>query len=256
MLQNPMTSISTSSGSTFSHQDDEKLDLESVSALANTINQHINALLANDKAWMSLKLKCTSKLNIQKQPTFEFSEYSIVSNLYWGIEDIDAALQAKGQEERASRLQNSEKMLQVPASLHEQGVTSGIPNGYLICCSYFYLSVVRKLQSDDWQAALHFLQALLVSPRLVHEEFAPEVCQSILHFYIRQKRQERPGRRLSKSASVMDIDEDQAIEIIGWMAKEYKAWLLYYQIMSNGEHGSKHSANGDIDIADDDKHIM
>lgn len=171
--------------------------------------------------------------------------------LYWGIEAVDAATHAQGHEERTSRLQNSEKMLQVPASLHEQGLTSGIPNEYLICCSYFYLSVVRKLQRDDWQAALHFLQALLVSPRLVHDEFAPELCQSIMHLYIRHKRQERPASRLSKSATVTDLDEDQANEIMGWMAKEYKAWLLYYQIMSNGEHDPKRLASIDNALPDD-----
>ncbi|XP_027115995.1 putative E3 ubiquitin-protein ligase LIN-1 isoform X1 [Coffea arabica] len=252
-----MASISGSAASSFSKDNTMRLDIESVSALATTINQHINALLANNKAWMSLKFKCTSKLKIRKQPTFEFSEYSIVSNLYWGIEAIDAATQAKGEEERTSRLQNSEKMLQVPASLHEQGFTSGIPNEYLICCSYFYLSVVRKLQRDDWQAALHFLQALLVSPRLVRDEFAPELCQSIMHMYIRHKRQERPGSRLSKSATVIDLDEDQANEIMGWMAKEYKAWLLYYQIMSNGEHDTKHLASIGNAVPDDkSKYIM
>ncbi|CAI9118834.1 OLC1v1020461C1 [Oldenlandia corymbosa var. corymbosa] len=229
MASSKSVSSSCSSVPKSLYQENEKLDYDYVSSLVTTINQHIDALLANAKAWMSLKLKCISKLNVEKQQScFEFSEYSIVSNLYWGIESIDNATQAKiPEEERALKLLNSEKMLQVPASLHEQGLTSGIPNEYLVCCSYFYLSVVRNLQRDDWQVALHFLQALVVSPRLVQEDFAPELCKIMLHSYVRRKR--------------MDLDhrnEDTEV-VMGAMAREYKAWLLYYQIMSDGERNSK-----------------
>lgn len=175
MSHNSMATLSSSTPPVFSY-DDDKLDLESVRKVVVVINQHITALLADTKSWKSLKLKCSSKLDVcSNRGYLEFSEQSILSNLYWGIESIEAALQAKWSQERTSRLQNSEIMLQVPASLDEHGETAGIPNSYLTGYSYFYLSVVRKLQGDEWQVAMHFLQALAVSPRLLHTEIATEL---------------------------------------------------------------------------------
>lgn len=260
MIHNSMASISaaatassSSSSSSSPFLDNEKLDFESVRALATTINQHLHSLLGNSKAWKSLKLKCTSKLKIHRQTAVEFSEHSVVSNLYWGIEAVDGAIRAKCSEERTSRLQNAEKMLQVPASLNEQGTTADIPNEYMVCCSYFYLAIVRKLQKDEWQVAFHFLQALLVSPRLVQTEFSPELCQIILNLYIAHKRKEEiSGKRkkLLQSASFLNLDEHEINQAMGWMAREYKAWMIYYQIMSDGEVSQKCSAGRGIAIPD------
>lgn len=249
MFHNSMASISVASPPS-PFLDNVKLDFESVRALATTINQQLHALLANSEAWKSLKSKCTSKVKIHRQGAVEFSDYSVVSNLYWGIEAVDAAIRAKCPEERTSRLQNAEKMLQVPASLNEQGITADIPNDYMVCCSYFYLAIVRKLQKDEWQVAFHFLQALLVSPRLVQAEFSPELCQRILHLYIGHKNQELSGRRLLQSASFSSLDEHELNEAMGWMAREYKAWMIYYQIMSDGEVSQKCSAGRGIAIPD------
>lgn len=244
-----MASMSAASSSS-PFLDNEKLDFESVRALATSINQHLHALLANSKAWKSLKSKCTSMVKIHGQTAVEFSEHSVVSNLYWGIEAVDAAIRAKCPEERTSRLQNAEKMLQVPASISEQGTTADIPNDYMVCCSYFYLAIVRKLQKDEWQVAFHFLQALLVSPRLVQAEFSPELCQNILHLYIEHKRQEFSGRRLLQSAPFSSLDEHEVNQAMGWMAREYKAWMIYYQIMSDGEVSQKCSTGRGIAIPD------
>lgn len=259
MIHNSMASISaaatasSSSSSSSPFLDNEKLDFESVRALATTINQHLHSLLGNSTAWKSLKLKCTSMLKIHRQTAVEFSEHSVVSNLYWGIEAVDGAIRAKCSEERTSRLQNAEKMLQVPASLNEQGTTADIPNDYMVCCSYFYLAIVRKLQKDEWQVAFHFLQALLVSPRLVQTEFSPELCQIILNLYIAHKRKEEiSGKRkkLLQSASFLNLDEHEINQAMGWMAREYKAWMIYYQIMSDGEVSQKCSAGRGIAIPD------
>ncbi|XP_060197763.1 putative E3 ubiquitin-protein ligase LIN-1 [Lycium barbarum] len=233
---NSMASVSSSSATTpspvFSYEDD-KLDLESVRAVVAVINQHITALLADTKSWKCLKLKCSSKFDVcSNRGYLEFSEQSILSNLYWGIESIEAALQAaKWSEERTSRLQNSENMLQVPASLDEHGETAGIPNSYLIGYSYFYLSVVRKLQGDEWQVAMHFLQALVVSPRLLHTEIATDLCRrlSVLCFD-------------HKPHSEEFTSENEVYAVMVKMARRYKAWLMYYQIMSSGDEASSISS--------------
>ncbi|KAE9598671.1 putative transcription factor WD40-like family [Lupinus albus] len=201
-----------------------------------SINRYIVDTLENEKTRSTLKLRCTSKLRIQKQDFFEFSEQSVLSNLYWGIDSIEAAIQAQEPEEKSFRLMNSEQMLQVPAMLDEEEVTATVSNRYLVCCSYFYLSVVRNLQGDEWQAALHFLQAVLVSPILVRTEFASQLCDSLF----------RNGSRSLEHVSAI-TSEDDIIESVREMARRYKECLLYYKVMLYGEtpwpRGSKQSAN-------------
>ncbi|KAK7289927.1 hypothetical protein RIF29_03967 [Crotalaria pallida] len=211
----------------------EMLDLKHIWVLIS-INRYIVDTLGNEKTRNALKLRCTSKLRIQKQEFFEFSEQSVLSNLYWGIDSIEAAIQAQQPEEKSFRLMNSEQMLQVPAMLDEEEVTATIPNRYLVCCSYFYLSVVRNLQGDEWQAALHFLQAVLVSPKLVWTEFASELCESLFHQSNILRKQENKGSRGLEYVSPI-TSEDESSEAIREMAKRYKECLVYYQVMLYGE---------------------
>ncbi|CAN4106227.1 unnamed protein product [Withania somnifera] len=231
MSHNSMASVSsfsvTSSPPVFSY-DDDKLDLESVRSVVAAINQHITALLLDAKSWKCLKLKCSSKLDVCNRGYLEFSEQSILSNLYWGIESIEAALEAKWTQERPSRLQNSENMLQVPASLDEHGETAGIPNSYLTGYSYFYLSIVRKLQGDEWQVAMHFLQALVVSPRLLYTEIATDLCRQLSVLCYEQDAH-------SKELPSNYENDNEVYAMMVKMARRYKAWLMYYQIMSSGE---------------------
>ncbi|PIN01289.1 hypothetical protein CDL12_26197 [Handroanthus impetiginosus] len=216
--------------------DNKKLDFDSVRALVTILNQQMNQILENRAAQKALKHKCTSKLKIQSQEFFEFSEHSIFSNLYWGIESIEAALAEA--ESRGNKLEDSEKKLQVPASLDENGVTLGIPNSYLICCSYFYLSIVEFLRKNEWQMAAHFLQAILISPRVVYTEFVPGIFQSLIPLFIKHK----VGKLLRRNS---DFDDDMVYEVMKWMARRYKPWLMYYQIMRNEGDG--------ICLADDQK---
>ncbi|XP_059632741.1 putative E3 ubiquitin-protein ligase LIN-1 isoform X2 [Cornus florida] len=250
MSRDPVASISSSS--LVSIHDHERVEPETIRVLVNSINQHINEFLADTKTRKSLKQKCTSKLKIQKQEFFEFSEQSVLSNLYWGIESVEAAIKTKSPEEKTSRLKNSEKLLQVPALLDEHGVTVGISNRYLVCCSYFYLSVVWKLQRDECQVALHFLQALSVSPRLVQTEFVPKLCESLFPSCIMSERQEAAARSSLESASLMDFHEDEIGEEMRQMASRYKAWMTYYQVMSYGETPQKYCRRRGIASADDD----
>ncbi|CAL1397240.1 unnamed protein product [Linum trigynum] len=200
-----------------SSHDEETPDIESTKSVVSSITDHIHQLISSPSSWNSLKSASTSRLsNIVQQNQenhFELSEHSVISNLYWGIEAIDSAMQAQEVEEgRTSGLKKAESMLQVPALLEEDGVTAGIHNQYLICCSYFFLSVVKKLQNDEWQVALHFFQAVMVSPRLVRVEFAPRVCEDLFH----------------ESCN----DED-----VRRMARRYKHRLMYYQVMLYGDVG-------------------
>lgn len=234
-----------------SSHDHEIPDLESTRALVLSVNEYIFEFLANIESWNSLKAQCTSKLNIQKQEFFEFSEHSILSNLYWGIESIEAAIQTKWAEEKTTQLRSSEKMLQVPALLDEQGVTAGIQNRYLVCCSYFYLSVVMKLQNDEWQVALYFLQAMLVSPRLVRTEFALEFWGTIFPTCRMSEMEVMSGNKKLSDQSAMDSNEDNIDETIRQMARRYKHWLMYYRVMLYGETPQWHCRSRDTSSPDD-----
>lgn len=183
----------------------QKLDIQSVHKLISIINQNMHNILEDHQA---LKQRCFSKLKIQSQEFFEFSEHSVLSNLYWGINNILNF---------DDKIDECERMLQIPASLDENGVTLGISNSYILCSAYFYLSILEFLRNNEWQSAMHFLQALSVSPKLVYTEFAPGICQSLYPLFSRQ------GDGESEP-----LDDD----VMRWIARRYKPWLMYYQIMS------------------------
>ncbi|XWS39021.1 hypothetical protein CRYUN_Cryun18bG0014400 [Craigia yunnanensis] len=243
----PISSPSSSSflASSYSYEHDRS-DLESIRVVVNSINRYICELITDNETRNSLRLKCTSKLNFQKQEFFEFSEHAILSNLYWGIDSIESAFQAKFPEERTSRLKKSEKMLQVPALLDEQGTTAGIPNEYLVSCSYFYLSMVKNLQNDQLQAVLHFLQALLVSPSLVRTELASELCENLFFSCTTCETQEIGGMRRLQSVSRKNSAGDNLSELTRQMARRYKQWLMFYRVMLYGETTQRQCGCSDI----------
>ncbi|XP_072996839.1 putative E3 ubiquitin-protein ligase LIN-1 isoform X2 [Typha latifolia] len=196
---------------------DQRLGLDAIRALVSIVNHHIHRLLADPVARRSLHLKCRADLAASNHGFFEFSEQSVLSNLYWGVESIEAAIESDSEEDRTSRLVNSEKMLQMPAMLEEDGSTAGIANRYIVCCSYFYLALVRKLRGDQWQMTMHFLQSASIFPRLVRGELAPELMERLF-------------------GSPRSRGNEEAME--GEAKKKglrYKAWLMYYQVVSYGE---------------------
>lgn len=217
----------------------DKLDLKSVRAFVTLINQHMHALLTDNEARKAFNSKCTS--NLAPIPhghgggsSTSFEDHSVLSNLYWGIHTIEAANKAKSPQEKMSRLHDSEKMLQIPAAVDEHGVTAGIPNHQLLACSYFYLSLLWKLQEDEWQVAMHFLQALTVSPALIHAEFAPQLCKTLCLSYTTSQ---QPSITLN-SFSLLDNNKDFH-DAMANMAKRYKSWLMYYQIIDFRETPQK-----------------
>lgn len=146
----------------------------------------------------------------------------MISNLYWGIEGIESGMRAKDRpEERESQLHESERMLQVPALLEELGTTAGVPNGFLVCVSYLYLAVVKWLQRDDWQVAMHFLQALLIEPGLVRGVLTPELCENLFPY------------KSWESVSVWECAEDLAVEeeAMRKLARRYRDQLMYCRVM-------------------------
>ncbi|CAA0817506.1 Transducin/WD40 repeat-like superfamily protein [Striga hermonthica] len=218
--------------------DNQKLDFDTIKSLVTVINRYTHAILENTEAREALKVKCTSKLKIQPQEFFEFSEHSVLSNLYWGIENAESAYLARNADEKMIKLDSSEKMLQIPASLDENGVTMGISNGYLVCCSYFYLSVVEFVRRNEWQVAMHFLQAVLICPRSVRTVFAPGIYRKLLPIFVRHKFEKELlcGSRPKNIGTLnSDFDDDDEDDVMRWMAKTYKPWFVYYQIVSSGE---------------------
>ncbi|KFK38151.1 hypothetical protein AALP_AA3G075800 [Arabis alpina] len=196
--------------------------LDSIRTIVVSINDYILSVISNPEEWILLKQKCITILSIEEENTlFEFSsEHSALSSLYWGIESIEASsIQPEYSEEKMSRLRNSERMLQMPALLDEQGTTtSGVPNTILVAFSYFYLSIVSYLQGDSLQTTLHFLQSVLVSPDIVRTDIAPELCESIFF-----------------TCGGVYKSDDEIREI----ARKYKYRATYYQVMSYGDSNEK-----------------
>ncbi|XP_068660452.1 putative E3 ubiquitin-protein ligase LIN-1 isoform X2 [Aristolochia californica] len=219
-----MASILSSSSSSSSSR--ERVDLSSIRALVLQIDQHFNVFLSDYEARKLVQLNCSSKLKRDKQEFFEFSEQSVLSNLYWGIENFESAVQAKCEAVKAAQLMKTEQMLQIPALLDEHGNTSGIANKYLMCYSYFYLSLIRKLRGDGWQMTLHFLQALFVSPKLVRKKIAPELWELL---FLTGVTGEIGDLCLTK------FQEEAIDDATRLFARRYKDWMMYYRVILYGE---------------------
>lgn len=100
---------------------------------------------------------------------------------------------------------------------------------------YFYLCVVEGIRKNEWQVAMHFLQALLVSPRLVYTEFSPGICQDLFPLFIKQKILNPFGSRRVSPVTFRELDDEMIDEMIRWISRIYKPWLMYYHIMSRGD---------------------
>ncbi|PKA57685.1 Putative E3 ubiquitin-protein ligase LIN-1 [Apostasia shenzhenica] len=198
----------------YPHSAVEDLSLNSIAAVIAAVDRHFHQFLSSPATRRSLQLRCAAKIANPTCEFFEFSDQSVLSNLYWGIEAVESAINAESPSERNARLADSEKMLQIPAMLDEDATTAGIDNRYIICCSYFHLALIRKLRGDDWQMAMHFLQAVLVLPSCVRSELAPELWANLFG-----------------SPAIAGGGEEAARR---W-ARRYKDMLMYYQVVSYSE---------------------
>ncbi|XP_020570804.1 putative E3 ubiquitin-protein ligase LIN-1 isoform X2 [Phalaenopsis equestris] len=179
---------------------------ESVTTIISTVGHNFRVLLSSPAIRRTLQLHCTSKLTIPNSRFFEFFDHSILSSLYWGIETIEIAINTDSAKEQNTLLANSEKMLQVPAMLDEDATTAG---KYIVCCSYFHLALIRMLWSDEWQMAMHFLQAVLVLPSCVETELAPELYASLFN----------------------SLATNGGEEAARQQARRYKDSLMFYQVV-------------------------
>ncbi|KAG0495417.1 hypothetical protein HPP92_000108 [Vanilla planifolia] len=196
----------------------EELSYTTISAVVAVVDNHFCHLLSSPAPRRSILLRCTSKLTIPSIGLFQFDDHSVLSNLYWGIETIESAINVGSTGDRNARLANAERMLQVPAMLDEGAATAGIENRYIVCCSYFHLSLIRKLLGDEWQMAMHLFQAVLVSPSIVRADLAPELCENLFG--------------IPEFIGASEEAERQR-------ARRYKDLLMYYQVMSYGESRNK-----------------
>ncbi|XP_071727760.1 putative E3 ubiquitin-protein ligase LIN-1 [Rutidosis leptorrhynchoides] len=211
-----MASISSSSPSSSSTRP-ESIHPDLLRLLVTSINRHINSIISDPKARKHLQTKCTSSLKIHKHSSLDISEQSILSNLRSGINNVEASINTKC----SKLIKTSETLLQAPASLNENEVTAGLSNSYIICWSYFYLCMLKKVQGDELQVALHFLQALVVSPGLVRTELAPELYRTMVDSFV------VPLRR--------EFENGLEFDSVKWGATNYKAWLMYHQVISYGQ---------------------
>lgn len=212
-----MASSSSSSSSSLHTHRHESINPNLLRLLVTLINNHVSSLLSNSKSRKLILAKLTSYLdNTRNEDSFDFSEQSVVSNLYWGIHNAEDGIEMKC----GKSVHTSEKMLQAPASLSENGTTAGISNSYLICCAYFYLCLIRKVQGDEIQVAVHFLQAMVVAPEVVRAELAPEIYRKVV---------EKCIVPLRCGAGMRD-----GFDVVKWGAMSYKAWLMYHQVISYG----------------------
>nr|XP_043629685.1 putative E3 ubiquitin-protein ligase LIN isoform X2 [Erigeron canadensis] len=217
------SSFSSSSSSSHHLHCHESIHPELLRRLVTLINNHIDSIISNPRTRKILQTKCSSKLKLYKHDSYD--EQSVVSNLYFGMQNVEAAIQSKCC--MMEQVQTAQKMLQAPASLNENGITDGISNAYLVCCAYFYLCMLWKVQEVELQVALHFLQALVVLPGLVKTELAPELYRTVVESCIAPLRPE----------SENNINNNYGLEFesVKWGATSYKAWLMYHQVISYGQ---------------------
>lgn len=191
----------------------EKPHINSILSLISLVKHHVRCFLADPASRNSLHLQCTTNLtttNADGDSSFEFSDHSVLSNLYWAIQGVERALGCESPDEKAAHIAKTEKMLQVPAVLEEDGATLGVANRYVICCAYFYLCLVQELKGDDWQMTMHFLQSVLVSPGAVKTRLAARLWASLF------------GPLMTDEAARQQ-------------ARRFKDWMMYYQVVSYGE---------------------
>lgn len=203
------------------HFTQTRLDLDSIRSLISQVNHHLSDLLSDPNSRNSLQHKSCAILSNSTSQSTEFTDQSVISSLYYGIKSTEAANQCGSIEEKNSQLVDAEKMLQVPALQEEDGTSTGIENRLLVSLAYFFLALVKKLQADQWQMTLHFLQSVSVHPELVRTKLAPRLWECVFGACA-------PGAGRKVGEEIDDMARCQA--------RRYKSWLMYYQVVSSGDN--------------------
>ncbi|XP_011621981.1 putative E3 ubiquitin-protein ligase LIN-1 isoform X1 [Amborella trichopoda] len=208
-------------------------NFHSVQVLVSIVSTYIAQFLNDFEKIHSLQVNFFSGIASSKKPVFfEFSDQAILANLYWGVQALEKALPSKNNGVRISKLRNAEKLLQVPALIDEHGTTNGVSNRYIVAYAYFYLSMVWKLQRDEWQMTHHLLHAFLVNPGLVRKEILPELWEKLFFPHINDTRN---GEVLDERERVSpELDDDLIDEKTRWVARRYKDLLMYHCVVAYG----------------------
>ncbi|TVU19025.1 hypothetical protein EJB05_35150, partial [Eragrostis curvula] len=207
----------------------------SILSLISFLDHHLRALLADPAALLAARHRCIALLEPpcpRRRHCCPLSSSSDDHKEHDDDEDGDdvlAALQgavdallpgASGVSASCCCLDAVEEALQGPALLPEHGETGGLDNRRVAACAYFYLALVRCAQGDAWQGAMHFLQAVAVSPDAAAGGLAPRALWEGLF---------DDGVLARAGASGGAGEEDAARRA----ARRYKNWLMYYKVMAD-----------------------
>ncbi|CAK9232698.1 unnamed protein product [Sphagnum troendelagicum] len=224
--------MSSSPSSSSSSATTTQPDTAAVRTVMGVMGSWAMSILLNNELRQDIKSKCLERLQL-KTPgfNFQYAEQAVIANLDWGIEGLESAVKTTNQEARAARLEDSEKMLQVPALLDPKSSTTGIPNTYLSAWAHLYLALVWKLRNNDFYVATHLLEMLLIDPTYARLDFAPDLWEQLFHPHLAN------------------------IEI--WFQQEYENILkvacmtkvpnpLKRGVHSNNHHHQKNNSDGDL----------
>ncbi|KAK1317170.1 putative E3 ubiquitin-protein ligase LIN-1 [Acorus calamus] len=195
--------------------------MDSMRLLVASVDRHIHAFLSDPVARRSLQSRCTSELTMTQNHHgfFEFSELSVLSNLYWGIENVESAVRSDCPSERASRLESAERMLQIPALLGEEGRTTGIENRFLVS------SAEGRAADDNALLAGDDRVATTCEGGVCAGDLGEGVCWGDFGW----------GGGLLGMVSGEEFDEEAVDGATRRLARRYKDWLMYYRVVSYGE---------------------
>uniref|UniRef100_A0A0E0DQI3 Uncharacterized protein n=1 Tax=Oryza meridionalis TaxID=40149 RepID=A0A0E0DQI3_9ORYZ len=190
----------------------------SICSLIAFLHHHIRALLADRDALLAARARCLALLDPPDGGggAAHGGGGDVLAALRHAADALTGAGAGAGVD--AGGLDGAEAALQGPALLPEEGETGGLDNRRVAACAYFYLALVRAAQGDAWQMAMHFLQAVVVSPVAVAGAggLAPRALWDGLF----------DGAVLARAGGASEDDAARRA------ARRYKDWLIYYKVVA------------------------
>ncbi|KAG8067889.1 hypothetical protein GUJ93_ZPchr0005g14510 [Zizania palustris] len=193
-----------------------------IRSLISFLHHHLRALLAEPEAMLGARGRCLALLEMPDgRDGGGDDDDGVLAALRHSADALACAVVD------ADGLDDVEAALQAPALLPEDGETAGLDNRRVAACAYFYLALVRAAQGDPWQMAMHFLQAVAVSPTAVAAGgLAPRDLWDGLF-------DEAVLARAGAGAGAGASEEDAARRA----ARRYKDWLMYYKVVAGAPAG-------------------
>ncbi|XP_062179988.1 putative E3 ubiquitin-protein ligase LIN-1 isoform X2 [Phragmites australis] len=202
----------------------------SIDSLISFLHHHLRALLADPAALHAARRRSLALLappprhRRYAHSSDEQDDAAVLAALHGAIDAF--LLPASVDGDAACCLAGVEEALQAPALLPEHGETAGLDNRGVAACAYFYLALVRSAQGDAWQSAMHFLQAVAVSPAAVaagdvERGLAPRALWEGLF----------DEAVLARAGGAGEEDA------VRRAARRYKDWLMYYKVVAGAGSG-------------------